>query len=80
MTIHRMFSDKADLYARIRPRYPREIYDFLAKATPCHDLAWDCACGNGQVASDLAKYFDRVAATDVSQEQLSQAPPVDGVT
>ena len=79
MNIHRMFSDRSDLYSRIRPQHPREIYDYLAEVTPCNGLAWDCACGNGQVALDLVKHFDRVEATDISREQISQAPSIDGV-
>lgn len=74
-----MFSDQSDLYARIRPQHPSEIYDYLAEVTPCHGLAWDCACGNGQVALDLARHFDVVEATDVSQEQISQALAIENV-
>lgn len=79
MNIHDIFSDRSDLYARSRPHYPQAIYDYLAEITPSHDLAWDCACGNGQVALDLVKYFDRVEATDISEEQIAQAPSVDRV-
>ncbi|WP_390616018.1 class I SAM-dependent methyltransferase [Botrimarina colliarenosi] len=42
-------------------------------------MAWDCACGNGQVAVGLAEYFGRIEATDVSAEQISNAPTVEGV-
>ena len=80
MNIHNLFADKSDLYAAARPQYPEEIYTFLKQVAPSHDLAWDCACGNGQVASDLARYFERVEATDVSREQISNASKTDRVS
>lgn len=43
---------------------------------PCHRLAWDCGTGNGQAARDLARYFDRVIATDASTAQLAKAVAV----
>jgi SAM-dependent methyltransferase len=42
-------------------------------------LAWDCATGNGQAARDLARYFDRVIATDGSADQVALAAPVPNV-
>ena len=38
-----------------------------------HQLALDCGTGSGQAAVGLAKYYDRVVATDPSEEQLSHA-------
>ena len=35
--------------------------------------AWDCGCGNGQVAGVLADYFEKVEATDISENQLDHA-------
>lgn len=35
--------------------------------------AWDSACGNGQAAVHLAKYFQHVSATDVSENQIINA-------
>jgi len=40
---------------------------------------WDCGTGNGQAARDLARYFDRVIATDGSAEQIAHAVPTAGV-
>ena len=72
---HQLFSDKSDLYESARPTYPDSIYRFLSEQ--CHDTtrAWDCACGNGQAAIDLANYFNRIEATDVSEQQISHAKP-----
>jgi ubiquinone/menaquinone biosynthesis C-methylase UbiE len=36
-------------------------------------VAWDCGCGNGQVAGVLAEQFETVEATDISQKQLDHA-------
>lgn len=60
-------------YARYRPRYPQELFEFLAEAAPGHGLAWDCATGSGQAAVELAPYFDRVVATDASVGQIARA-------
>jgi ubiquinone/menaquinone biosynthesis C-methylase UbiE len=67
------FSNQAQLYAQYRPKYPDEIYAYLASLTPGRSLAWDCGTGNGQAAIGLAGYFERVYATDASAEQLARA-------
>jgi SAM-dependent methyltransferase len=66
------FSQRSDQYALARPRYPRALFDWLLHNTGGRDAAWDCATGNGQAAVDLAPHFDKVQATDVSDEQISQ--------
>lgn len=68
-----LFSTQARYYARYRPTYPAELYDFVLSHVRVQDLAWDCATGNGQVAGELAKHFRRVVATDISEQQLSEA-------
>jgi SAM-dependent methyltransferase len=67
------FSEGASTYAQYRPQYPGELFTYLASISPSRQLAWDCGTGNGQAAINLAKHFDRVAATDASSEQLAQA-------
>ncbi len=69
------FSAHAAHYARHRPSYPAELFDWLAAQSPARELAWDCATGNGQAALALAEHFQRVHATDFSAEQLAQATP-----
>jgi SAM-dependent methyltransferase len=69
------FSSHSRQYAQTRPRYPDEIYSYLASLTPSRSLAWDCGTGNGQAAIGLSNYFDRVYATDASAEQIAQAYP-----
>ena len=67
------FSTQAALYAKFRPKYPEELYDFVLSKVKSFDTAWDCATGNGQVASRLSKDFQEVFATDISQKQLDNA-------
>lgn len=73
------FSIQAEAYARFRPVYPKELYDYMFErvSQPCR--AWDAGTGNGQVAQVLARYFDEVHATDISEAQLSKAPEVSNV-
>jgi len=68
------FSSVASAYAVARPTYPPALFDWLAKQTPAHDLAWDAGAGNGQATLALAERFARVLATDISAEQVRQAP------
>jgi len=70
---HDHFSDVAGRYADFRPHYPAELFEYLATLAPRNWLVWDCACGNGQATLGLARHFDRVMATDASQEQIASA-------
>lgn len=67
------FSDESEKYLEFRPNYPQALFDFLIGIVKVHDLAWDCATGNGQAAFELSKYFKRVVATDLNQAQLNVA-------
>lgn len=67
------FSGHADDYAKYRPSYPDEVYEFLKKNLSAFDKAWDCATGNGQVAKRLSEFFKHVEATDISSQQMTQA-------
>jgi ubiquinone/menaquinone biosynthesis C-methylase UbiE len=69
------FSRQSKQYAQFRPHYPNELYAYLASIAPGHSLAWDCGTGNGQAAVGLAKYFNKVHATDASAEQIALAYP-----
>lgn len=74
------FSKQAKLYAKYRPRYPEELYNFILKHLQQQKVAWDCATGSGQVADYLATHFDQVFANDISEEQLSYAPERTNIT
>jgi SAM-dependent methyltransferase len=67
------FSDGSCRYAKFRPRYGRELFAHLASRVPETRLAWDCATGSGQAAVPLTEFFDRVIATDASEEQIRNA-------
>ena len=67
------FSDHSKVYASFRPTYPEELYQFIFQHVRGRSAAWDCATGNGQAARSLANYFDKVFATDISQQQIDQA-------
>src|ERR1700744_5481314 len=68
------FSGVAGRYADFRPRYPVELFDYLAGFATPDATVWDCAAGNGQATLDLAERHARVIATDASAEQIAAAP------
>ncbi len=67
------FSAQSKGYAKYRPTYPDELFQFLASESSGHTLAWDSATGNGQVAVALTNYFSDVIASDASQSQIDSA-------
>ena len=73
------FSKQAEVYVKFRPTYPKELFEFLKGLTLEHKLAWDCGTGNGQSAVKLADYYEKVYATDPSQEQIKNAIPHDKI-
>lgn len=73
MSYHSLFSKQAKSYATYRPEYPSSLFEFLATEAPTRSLAWDCATGSGQSARGLAPHFQRVIATDLNAEQITQA-------
>ncbi|MFT4863373.1 MAG: ubiquinone/menaquinone biosynthesis C-methylase UbiE [Pseudohongiellaceae bacterium] len=79
MAFNDYFSGNAEVYAKARPTYPKQLFDYLAQVTTCHDMAWDCATGNGQTAISLGAYFDQVVATDGSAQQLAVATELSNV-
>ena len=60
------FSGHAAAYAQARPRYPADLFAWLAAQCRQHELVWDAGCGNGQASVALANHFDRVFASDPS--------------
>lgn len=67
------FSVNSADYARFRPGYPPELFGYLKMYLSGNENAWDCGTGNGQVAVELAKFFGKVYATDISEQQLINA-------
>jgi ubiquinone/menaquinone biosynthesis C-methylase UbiE len=68
------FATEAAEYAHLRPTYPDNLFEFLATVVASRNIAWDCATGNGQAATHLARHFGQVIATDESGEMIAQAP------
>lgn len=73
VTFEDHFSQRAAQYAVYRPHYPKPLFEFVAGLTPRHDAALDCGTGSGQAAIGLIDHFDRVIATDPSDEQIRNA-------
>lgn len=70
-----LFATVAREYANFRPEYPPELFAWLARISPSHEVVWDCGCGSGQASVALAGHFHRVEATDVAPEQIAAARP-----
>lgn len=73
------FSNQSAAYAKYRPAYPPELYQFLFSLVKDKDAAWDCGTGNGQVAMELSKFFAKVTATDISEQQIKNAVRRDNI-
>lgn len=74
------FSRQSELYAKYRPRYPKELLDEIYRHVAGKNNVWDCGTGNGQLAEKLASKFQKVYATDISQGQLDNAVSRDNIT
>lgn len=68
-----LFSKQSDLYAKYRPTYPQDLYEYILTFAKEKNIAWDCATGNGQAAVVLSEFFKRVIATDISAAQIEKA-------
>jgi ubiquinone/menaquinone biosynthesis C-methylase UbiE len=74
------FSTQSEKYLKYRPTYSSELFEFLNGNVQDKRNAWDCGTGNGQVAYELAKTFDNVFATDISQKQIDNALQADNIS
>lgn len=72
------FSRDSVAYARFRPRYPPELFAWLATLPAACSIAWDCGTGTGQAAALLTRHFDLVVASDPSRTQLAAADRTTG--
>lgn len=73
------FSIQAETYKNHRPHYPPDLYDEILQHVNHRQKCWDCGTGNGQVAAELSKHFEQVEATDISENQMKQAPQGDNI-
>ena len=80
MTYSDQFSEHAVRYKAGRPTYPEALFSYVASLAAAHDLAWDCATGNGQAALGLTPHFRTIIATDASPEQIALTSPHKQIT
>lgn len=73
------FSTQSDNYAKYRPTFPIEFFEFLKSKLTSKINAWDCGTGNGQIAFEIAKTFEHVEATDISSAQIKNAVTADNI-
>lgn len=74
-----LFSNQSKTYAKYRPTYPQQLFDYIFQFVEQKDLAWDCATGNGQAAGVLADHFKKVKASDLSEAQIKNAVPKNNI-
>ncbi|KAJ4836109.1 hypothetical protein Tsubulata_004213 [Turnera subulata] len=74
-----LFIKQAVQYAKTRPTYPPQLFQFIASKTPNHELVWDVGTGSGQAAQSLAGLYKNVIATDTSLKQLEFAPKLQNI-
>lgn len=69
------FKGTAVYYARYRPPYPAQFFEFLGRAFDLDGTGrlLDLGCGTGQVAVPLASSFREVVAMDPEPEMLAEA-------
>lgn len=70
------FSTQSEQYSKYRPGYPLDFFEYINSIVQSKQNAWDCGTGNGQVAGELAKTFEKVYATDISQSQINNGRQV----
>jgi hypothetical protein len=77
--VENVFSRQGKEYRTSRPAYPSALFEYLISLCRERQMAWDCATGNGQVAIELAKFFNQVIATDISKNQICSAVPASNI-
>ena len=64
---------QAKMYKDFRPRYTKEVVEFVLSKVSERGLCVDVACGSGQLTNLLGPHFAKVIGIDRSFEQLSNA-------
>ncbi len=70
-----LFAGAAEYYAKCRPGYPPEFFNFLRKEFRLDGTGrlLDLGCGTGQIAIPLAKDFEEVVGLDPESDMLREA-------
>lgn len=74
-TAHHLFTDKAEAYARYRPKYPPVVFDFILKPfdNPEEIKAVDVGAGTGIASRLLADRGPRVIAAEPNLAMIESA-------
>ena len=69
------FKSCAWYYARYRPGYPQEFFDYLRERFQLNGTGrlLDLGCGTGELSIPLSKYFRQVIALDPEPEMIGEA-------
>ena len=67
------FEEGGESYVQFRPKYPKELAQYLASICASHAKAIDIGCGNGQLTMGLAEVFKSVIGIDPSLDQINHA-------
>ena len=71
----------AEHYMKSRHVYPPELFRFVASLSAVRQKAWDVGTGTGQSpAIGLSPHYNKVIATDISEQQLRHAQPEKNIT
>ena len=70
----------AEHYMKSRHVYPPELFRYVVSLSAIRQKAWDVGTGTGQVAIGLSPHYNKVIATDISEQQLRHAQPEKNIT
>lgn len=73
------FSNHSKQYSVFRPTYPDGAIEFILSLVSNKTNVWDCGTGNGQLAGKLSPFFKHVYATDISENQITNAVKKDNI-
>ncbi|MDR3078484.1 MAG: class I SAM-dependent methyltransferase [Rickettsiales bacterium] len=75
-----LFEGTAPYYARFRPGYPKDLFNYLLEyfAVGVSDSVLDLGCGTGQIALEMAPEVGRVLAVDPQPGMLEEGKKLAG--
>lgn len=74
-THQQLFTGTAVYYAKYRPGYPPEFFDYIARYFDLNETGrlLDLGCGTGQLTIPFATYFEEVVGLDPEREMIDEA-------